>query len=144
MINDFVLVRYKTLKKLINEYDEDFFKDKTHNYFDRKGKYCEITSEDFVKSCKRRGIWGFMVHYQEGTPSEIHFWADEKKVDFKLLMRFLSHELGHCQEPHYDYTNKEDKEKEEAKANTYEDVTETAYLLAKDILSEDTKFKADN
>lgn len=66
-----------------------------------------ITTEQQLESIRKQKVWGFIDNEQT-----IHFWADKKVRDEKLIY-FLGHEIGHVFGKQYKTLSIEEKKAEE-------------------------------
>jgi uncharacterized protein YjaZ len=89
------------------------------------GKPYNISYADFKENVEQQGIWGYIQN------KTMHVWF-KPDVAMEELITFIAHEAGHLNGRQY-----KNGDKEESKAELFEDVATYAYLNAVKILNEE-------
>ncbi len=121
--NVFVYI-YPTLKSIYQSFLGKDLKGKVIRSY-VNFKFVEIPVKEAMKNSREYGCWGFTG----ADDRRLHIWF-KPDVNIFQLISMLSHEAGHIAKPHH-----RELEKEEAKAQQYQDVTNLAIGLAHNLLN---------
>jgi len=101
--------------------------------WEQDGKRTVWSVRRMLRCRKKEGCWGFCA-----DKGDIHVWVDVHAKPSKII-RMLAHEIGHKQRPF-----KRTRILEERKAESYADVTLSAFEIMEDIIKNNKEENENN